>query len=117
MIGDGVRNGAIRLLRDPDDLRQLKVRRAELFELLDDPVRVRPAEAELAGTELLPRGRSLLVAFALANLSQTFRVGGRALVGDEPEGLPSSDPRPELEQGVIFVDQFHKNRPFGRRLL
>jgi hypothetical protein len=40
MVDDGAGDGAVRLLRDAHDLRQLKVRRSELCELLDDLVSV-----------------------------------------------------------------------------
>src|SRR5260370_32130852 len=82
--------------RDLHDLGEPEVVRAELVQVANEAIGMRPADASIVLTELIPSKSKLFVFPAIAHVLQTLRVGGRAAVGNHAESLMSSQPRVQI---------------------
>jgi len=105
VLPNSVGDEAVGFRRDADDLAQVEVVGTELVEVLNEPVSLGPAEAEVAGTEVRPIRGPCPKELVVANLAEALDVGGRAAAGDEAECLPSAEPVTERKRVDLFDRQ------------
>src|ERR1017187_6191804 len=84
------------LRRDANDLGQAEVGGAEIFEFVDQVIRVFPGHEGVSLAELVPCEVDGLVGLRVSNLAQACCLCGHGLIGDHPERLSPADLCPEV---------------------